>query len=78
VPTPSDARSCACGRTDVVHDDHLTGAPLCVACFKLLGDFVRWLNRPGFDESRHEWEHLWPGRHCDVCAHSRWSAQVSQ
>jgi hypothetical protein len=63
MPTPSDARSCACGRTDVVHRDHLTGAPLCVACFKLLGDFMRWLlDEPAFAESMEEWRHLAPRR----------------
>ena len=59
--------SCACGRTDIAHHDHITGAPLCVACFKLLGDLIRWLNGSSFDASRHEWEHLWPGHDCAVC-----------
>jgi hypothetical protein len=52
---------CACGRTDIVHRCHVTDSPLCVACFKLLGDFMRWLdNEPAFSEEREMWEHLVP------------------
>ncbi len=56
-----DRPTCACGRTDVAVRDDNTGAPLCFACFKLLGDFIRWLlDEPRFAESMEEWRHLVP------------------
>ena len=66
------ALHCACGRIDTVIRDEVTNAPLCPACFKVLGDFIGWTHdERAFNESRHEWEHLWPGRQCDICAAAR-------
>ena len=44
--------ACGCGRTDIIHRDHITGSEVCVACFKLLGDFIRWLGSDNDDEYR--------------------------
>ncbi|WP_205697476.1 hypothetical protein [Conexibacter sp. SYSU D00693] len=57
-----DARQpdrCSCGREDIAHRDPVTAAPLCVACFKLLGDFLRWLHDDlAFGAERESWEHM--------------------
>ena len=46
----SALHACPCGRTDIAHRDRITGSPLCVACFKLLGDFMRWLGSDNDNE----------------------------
>lgn len=60
---PDHDTTCPCGRTDTVHRCHVTHSPMCVACFKLLGDFRRWLrDDAAFYAELETWEHMQPRR----------------